>query len=116
MTIDTGASVTIARTDIVAEQTERKPSRAYVLQTASGEMVPVLNVLVELTLGRRAPKIWVFVAEVTDVFILGLDVLRTYDASVDLGCCLLRLGQEEVTFWRLAPNQNLPGSHCSATK
>jgi hypothetical protein len=35
-----------------------------------------------------------------DKFILGLDVLQAYNASVDLGCHLLRLGQEEVTLWR----------------
>ena len=101
MTIDTGASVTIVRPDIVAGRPERKPSRAYVLQTASGETLPMLReALVELTLGQRALSIWVFVAEVTDEFILGLDVLRAYDASVDLGRHLLRLGQEEVTLWR----------------
>jgi hypothetical protein len=42
----------------------------------------------------------VFVAKVTDEFILGLDVLRAYDASVDLGRNMLRLGQKEVTLWR----------------
>jgi hypothetical protein len=79
--------------DIVAGQPERKPSRAYILQTASGETIPVLKeALVELTLGRRAMRIWMFVAEVTDEFILGLDVLRAYDASVDLGSHFLRLG------------------------
>ena len=31
---------------------------------------------------------------------MGLDVLQAYDASVDLGRHLLRLGQEEVTLWR----------------
>jgi len=41
----------------------------------------------------------VFTAEVTDEFILGLDVLWAYDASVDLGRHLLRLGQE-VTLYR----------------
>jgi hypothetical protein len=76
VTIDTGASVTIARPDIVAGQPKKKPSRAYVLQTASGETIPVLKeALVELTLGQRALRIWVFIAEVTDEFILGLDVL-----------------------------------------
>jgi len=101
VTIETGASVTIARPDIVAGKPERKPSRAYVLQTASGETLPVLKeALVELTLGQRALRIWVFVVEVTDEFILGLDVLRAYDASVDLRRHLLRLGQEEVTLWR----------------
>ena len=54
---------------------------------------------VELTLERRALRIWVFVAEVMDEFILGLDVLRAYDAPMDLGH-LLRLGQEEVTLWK----------------
>ena len=52
---------------------------------------------VERTLGRRALSICVFVAEVTDEFILGLDVLRAYDAYVDLGRHLLQLGHEEVT-------------------
>ena len=86
---------------MVTGQPERKPSRAYVLQTASGETIPVLKeALVELTLGRQALRTWVFVAEVTDEFILGLDVLRAYDASVDIGRHLLRLGQEEVTLWR----------------
>jgi hypothetical protein len=55
---------------------------------ASRETMPVVEVLVLLTLGRRVLRIWVFVAEITDEFMLGLDVLRAYDASVDL----LRLG------------------------
>jgi hypothetical protein len=42
-------------------------------------------------------RIWVFVAEITDELILGLDVLRCYDASVDLGRHLIRLVREEVT-------------------
>jgi hypothetical protein len=50
----------------------------------SEETISVLKeALGELTLGRSALMIWVFVAEITDEFILGLDVLRAYDASVD---------------------------------
>jgi hypothetical protein len=109
VTIDTGGSVTIARTDIVAGKPERRPSRTYVLQTASEETLPVLKeALVELTLGRRALRIRVFVAEVTDEFILGLDILQAYDASVDLGRNLLRLGRE-VTLWR-------PGAQPKSTR
>jgi len=101
VTIDIGASVTIARPDIVAGQPERKPSRTCVFQTASGETIPLLKkAFVELNLGRRALRIWVFVEEVTDEFILWLNVLRAYDASVDLGRNLLRLGHEEVTLWK----------------
>jgi hypothetical protein len=73
------------------------------LQTDSGETIPVLKeALVDLTPGQRALSFCVFVADVTDKFILGLNVLRAYDASVNLGRHLLRLGQEEVTLWRPA--------------
>ena len=52
VTIDTGASVTIARPDIVAGKPERRPGRTYVLQTASRETPRLLKeAIVELTLG-----------------------------------------------------------------
>jgi hypothetical protein len=38
----------------------------------------------------------VFVADIKDDFILGLDILRAYDASVDIGRRVLRLGRDEV--------------------
>jgi hypothetical protein len=65
VTIDTGASGTVARPNIFAGEHERKLSRAYVLQTASGETIPVMEALAELTVGRRALKMWGFIAEVT---------------------------------------------------
>jgi hypothetical protein len=43
------------------------------------------------TLGRLPLEIWVFVANITDELILGLDILRAYNASMDLLC----LGEEE---------------------
>jgi hypothetical protein len=42
---------------------------------------------------------WVFVANITDKLILGLDRLRAYDACVDIGCQKLRLAEEEVSLW-----------------
>ena len=116
MTIDTGTSVTITLPDIVTGQSERKLSRACVLPTASGESTPVMEVLVEPTLGRWAMRIWVFVEEITDEYVLGLDVLRDYDASVDIERHLLRLGQVELMLWRTGAQTNLPGFYWSATK
>jgi hypothetical protein len=64
---------------------------------ASAEIIPVLKKeLVELTLGRNALRICVFVVGIPDEFNLGLDVLRACDASVDLRCHVLRLDCEEV--------------------
>jgi hypothetical protein len=42
---------------------------------------------------------WVFVANITDELILGLDILSAYDASVDTGRQTLRLADEEVLLW-----------------
>jgi hypothetical protein len=38
----------------------------------------------------------VIVANITDEFILGLDVLRTRNVAVDWKCLMLQLGKEEV--------------------
>jgi len=97
VTIDTGASATVARPDIVAGLPERELGQPYVLQTASGETIPAMKEAhVELTLGQRTLSSWVFVADIADEFILGLDLLRACDASVDIGRRVLRLGQDEV--------------------
>jgi hypothetical protein len=90
----------IARPDVAAGQRERKPNMSYVLQMESGETIQLMKeAFVLLTLGWQAFRIWVFVSDIRDEFILGLDVLRAYDASVDLGRHLLLLGQKEVTLF-----------------
>jgi hypothetical protein len=50
----------------------------------SWETIPVLKEA--LTLGQSALNIWVFIHEITDEFILGLDILQTQDWLVDVGC------------------------------
>jgi hypothetical protein len=51
----------------------------------SGRTIPVLReALRELTLGQRALNVWVFVDDITHDLILGLDILRAYNATVDV--------------------------------
>jgi hypothetical protein len=50
-------------------------------------------------LGRRPLRIWVLVADITDELFLGLDILRAYDESVDVGRHVLRMGREKVSLW-----------------
>jgi hypothetical protein len=84
VTVDTGAYVTVARPDIAAGWPERQPNPNFTLQTLSGGSLPILKeVLLTLTLGRRPLTMWVFVANITDELILGLDILRAYGASFD---------------------------------
>jgi hypothetical protein len=100
VTINTGACVTISRPNIATGWPERKPDLCYRLKMASGEsLLRLKEALVKLTLGQSPMSISVFVAEITDDFILTLDVLHTYDAFMDLGSHTLRLSQEEVSLW-----------------
>jgi hypothetical protein len=96
VTIDTGACVTIARPNIVATCPKRKPSQCYWLTTASEEFLILKEASGELKLGQGRMSIWVFVTGITDKFILGQDVLHTYDASVDWRCYMLQLGEVEI--------------------
>jgi hypothetical protein len=100
VTVDTGAYVTVARPDIAAGWSEREPNPGFMLQTVSGESLPILKeVLLTLTLGHGPLKMWLFIANITDEFILGLDILHAYDASVDIGRQKLRLAEEEASLW-----------------
>jgi hypothetical protein len=44
-------------------------------------------------------KMRVFVANITNEFLLGVDLLSVYDASADIGRQTLRLAEEEASFW-----------------
>jgi hypothetical protein len=50
-------------------------------------------------LGLRPLIIWVFVAVITNEFILRLDTLRAYNSSVDIGLQMLLLAEEKVSLW-----------------
>jgi hypothetical protein len=76
--------VTVARPDITVRWPERQPNQRFSLQTVSGEALPILKeVFLTLILGRRPLKIWVFVADITNENILGLDILFAYNEFVD---------------------------------
>jgi hypothetical protein len=88
MTMDTGAYETMAQN--TAEPTLRTADSIW-------RSLPLLKeVFLTLVLGRCPFKTWVFVTSITNEFILGLDILCAYDASVDIGRQTLHLAEEEV--------------------
>lgn len=66
------------------------------------------KVFLTQVLSRRPLNIWIFIANITNVFTLELDILRTYDACVDLGCEGLHLEEEEVSLWILVAGPGVP--------
>jgi hypothetical protein len=92
--------VTVARPDITAGWPEWQLNQCYRLQTVSEEALPILKEgFLTMTLRRQSLKIWVFITNITNEFIMVLDILRAYDASLELGRQMLRLGLEEVLLW-----------------
>jgi hypothetical protein len=98
VTLDTGAYVTVARTAIAAIWPEREENPGFTLHTVSGEFLPILKqFMISLNLGRRPLRMRDFMENITDKLILGLDKLRAYEASVDVGLQKLRLDEEELS-------------------
>jgi deoxyhypusine synthase len=82
---DTGA-VAISRSDTVGGLPKRGLTRPCILHMASEKTIPIfIEAFVDLTLGWCPMMTWIFIAVIADEFILGLDVLHTHYASMDLG-------------------------------
>lgn len=59
----------------------------------------MIEAVIELTLWRNVLKISVFVTEITDDLIRGLDVLRVHDNSLDLGRHVILQGRENMSLF-----------------
>ncbi|KAJ8913363.1 hypothetical protein NQ315_008753 [Exocentrus adspersus] len=76
MIVDTGSSHTIVRPNIVAHCKMQDTEEKYLLETARGEAIPVKGVhLAEIKIGKKTFKQKVFVADITDDVLLGLNVM-----------------------------------------
>jgi hypothetical protein len=68
--------VIVARPDIAAGLLERESSTKCALKTASAEPLYILEeTFVTLYLWWRPLELWAFITDITDDFILGLNVL-----------------------------------------
>jgi hypothetical protein len=56
------------------------------VEMVSGQTI---QALMQMTLNQSTLQIWVFITEITDKFILGLDILQDYNTLVDLWCHVL---------------------------
>jgi hypothetical protein len=97
VTADTGAYVTVVRPNIAAGWPKRAKPTLHAADGICGSFTILKEVFLTLTLGRRPLKIWVYVTNITNEFVLGLEILNTYDAYIDLGRQILHLAEEEVS-------------------
>jgi hypothetical protein len=82
----------------------------------TGEHLTGQEVFLTPTLVQRPVKISIFIAIITNELILGLEILRAYDAFVEIGRQTLRLAGEELSIWRpgfQAHNDQKSGDTCT---
>ncbi|KAJ8912596.1 hypothetical protein NQ315_000465 [Exocentrus adspersus] len=97
MILDTGSSHTIVNSNIVAHCRIQNTDEDYQLETANGEVIPVKGVhLAEIRLGNSTFRQKVFVADITDDVLLGLNVMAEQNFILDLPQRVLKTNNEEI--------------------
>ncbi|GFU51649.1 hypothetical protein TNCV_82791 [Trichonephila clavipes] len=104
MIIDTGANVSIIRNELAQKLKEKliwTPPRV-VLQTVTGEKIDIHGKLkVKIKFGDATYQHAVYVADIADPFILGLDFLKEHGFTLDFNKNELRSIHEEVTIFKI---------------
>ncbi|GBN64048.1 hypothetical protein AVEN_98863-1 [Araneus ventricosus] len=99
MLVDTGANVTVLRTDLAQKLKEQLIYTApnISLKTATGEKTEIRGKLdASIECGSRKFHHRIYVADITDPCILGLDFLQKFNFTVDLEKNEIRTGGEEI--------------------
>ncbi|GBM40902.1 Retrovirus-related Pol polyprotein from transposon 297 [Araneus ventricosus] len=99
MLVDTGANVTLLRTDLAQKLKEQLIYTApnISLKTATGERTEIRGKLdASIECGSRKFHHRIYVADITDPSILGLDFLQKFNFTVDLEKNEIRTGGEEI--------------------
>ncbi|GFT78669.1 uncharacterized protein NPIL_518731, partial [Nephila pilipes] len=102
MLVDTGANVTLLRTDIAQKLNQQFIYTApnIFLKTATREKVSIHGKLeASIECGSRRFQHKVYVADITDPCILGLDFLQEFNFTVDLDRNEIRTRGEEIPFF-----------------
>ncbi|GBM15209.1 hypothetical protein AVEN_39121-1 [Araneus ventricosus] len=100
--VDTGTNITLLRADLARKLNERliyTPSNMTV-KTATGEKAKIQGKLdASIKCGSRKFQHRVYVADITDSCILGLDFLQKFKFTVDLEKNEIRTGSEKISLF-----------------
>ncbi|GBL79185.1 hypothetical protein AVEN_92422-1 [Araneus ventricosus] len=99
MLVDTGANITLLRTDLAQNLKEQLIYMApnISLKTTTGEKTEIRGKLdASIECGSRKFRHRICVADITDPCILGLDFLQKFNFTVDLEKNKIRTGGEEI--------------------
>ncbi|KAJ8912996.1 hypothetical protein NQ315_002873 [Exocentrus adspersus] len=103
ITVDTGATRSVVRRDIVPRTSINEASLRPILETAKGDEITVYgNATINLGLGNAVLPMEVIVADIVDEFILGLDIMKQFNfISVDFEKKTVESGQRGDNFFNI---------------
>ncbi|GBO30287.1 hypothetical protein AVEN_52505-1 [Araneus ventricosus] len=113
MLVDTGANITLLRTDLAQKLKEQLIYTApnISLKTATGEKTEIRGKLdAPIECGSRKFHHRIYVADITDPCILGLDFLQKFNFTVDLEKNEIRTGGEEIPLFSANVQHSKSGS------
>ncbi|GBM27337.1 hypothetical protein AVEN_217349-1 [Araneus ventricosus] len=100
--VDTGTNITLLRADLAHKVKERLIDTApnLTLKTATGEKAKIQGKLdASIECGSRKFQHRVYIADITDSCILGLDFLQKFKFTVDLEKNEIRTGSEKISLF-----------------
>ncbi|GBM80748.1 hypothetical protein AVEN_96414-1 [Araneus ventricosus] len=100
--MDTGTNITLLRADLARKVKERLiyTARNLILKAATGEKAKIQEKLdASIECGSRKFQHRVYVADITDSCILGLDFLQKFKFTVDLEKNEIRIGSEKISLF-----------------
>lgn len=96
ITIDTGSNISIIRPDVLQEGVNILPVSSY-LRTVTGATAPIRGRGdFSLQIGGLQTMHSVWVADIADQCILGLDFLESHGCQVDLGESVMHIGNQQI--------------------
>ncbi|KAJ8974331.1 hypothetical protein NQ317_002514 [Molorchus minor] len=97
MVIDTGSYHKIVKPNILAHCKMKPTTNNFILETAGGETLPVIGVHeAEFQLGRTVFRHQVFVANITDDVLMGLELMKKHGFQLNLQERSIKTGQDEI--------------------
>ncbi|KAJ8983161.1 hypothetical protein NQ317_016260 [Molorchus minor] len=97
MVIDTGSYHTIVKPNILAHCKMKPTTNNFILETAGGETLPVIGVHeAEFQLGRTVFRHQVFVVNITDDVLMGLELMKKHGFQLNLQERSIKTGQDEI--------------------
>ena len=100
MLLDTGATMTIIRPEILKGKTAILPTR-WALRTATGESVNVLGeTIADFRIGDTKFRYRVLIPNIEQDVILGMDIMAEFGFKLDLHGGILRVNGEDIVLNR----------------